>query len=309
MLNKIDDGPLKKDEYDNKLLFYLSQNFRTSRDELAEKIGLSTEEVISRVERLKSEMIKPAVILNFPFLGIKGYILLLRGPSRPPLAESKNTYLFISLVGKFQYFAIVFSEDILLFCKTHLKSQDVHILPIDEFLPDDFNPYSIKINQIMPRLSPKKLDKSDYKILYELCNDPEMQLSNIAKKHGLTKKIVENKLNTLLHNTTIQKIRYQGSLAKYGFSLYVFKLRVKPLHMEKIISSVRNNKYSGFMYKSSNVIIFQYFPLDNRELDKFVKFLYYVDDTIDIDIMQNSGDFYVESVPKYVLEVLESRFT
>ena len=68
---------IKLDLYDKKILWELEHNSRIPRKQLAKKINISQERLHYKIKRLTKELIEPSVILNYQFLNIHSYIILL----------------------------------------------------------------------------------------------------------------------------------------------------------------------------------------------------------------------------------------
>jgi len=89
-----------------------------------------------------------------------------------------------------------------------------------------------------------KFDLKDRKILYELDRNCRQSNSQIAKKVGLSKQVVNYRINKLQKQNIIQKYVAQLNIPKLGFLIYRVMLQlqnVNPEKEQKIIKHIQNN--------------------------------------------------------------------
>lgn len=90
-----------------------------------------------------------------------------------------------------------------------------------------------------------KLDLKDRKILYELDRNCRQSNTQISKKVGLSKQVVNYRINKLQEQNIIQKYVAQLNLPKFGFLSYKVMLQLQNVNPEKeqeIIKSIQNDQ-------------------------------------------------------------------
>lgn len=91
-----------------------------------------------------------------------------------------------------------------------------------------------------------KLDLKDRKILYELDRNCRQSNAQIAKKVGLSKQVVNYRINKLEKQNIIKKYVAQLNIPKFGFLSYkvMFQLQnVSPEKEQEIIEHIQNNPH------------------------------------------------------------------
>ncbi len=89
-----------------------------------------------------------------------------------------------------------------------------------------------------------KLDLKDRKILYEIDRNCRQSNAQIAKKVGLSKQVVNYRINKLQKQNVIQKYVAQLNIPKFGFLSYKVMLQLQNANPEKeqeIIKHIQNN--------------------------------------------------------------------
>lgn len=254
-------------------------------------------------------MIHPTLILNYPLLGINSYVILLkelREEDIKKIESVKELYLLIQLIGKYSYYLQIVSNDIENFCKEYLSDYIYEIYSIQEYIPDNFNPFGIKFKdtQRMEKKKDKKLslDKYDYKLLFELSKNPLQSNLEISHNAKIDRNTVQKRVDKLLQSNVIQKFRYAADVFKYGFILYQLNIKTLPNLTQKVLSIIDINQFSGFRYKSFNTIFMSYIPQSHIELFSFIETLKELSPSIEIEVMQNTGKYIIETVPQIVKE-------
>lgn len=105
----------------------------------------------------------------------------------------------------------------------------------------------------------------------------------------------------------IQKIRFALDVLKMGVTAYFLKLDIIPKNKQNILTAIRSNNYSGFVYETHTGFFLWYMPPSHKELFEFTKHLETIDKTIKIDAMQTADIIKIETVPKAVLEIFKKR--
>ncbi len=302
---------IKLDMFDKKILWELEDNLRISRKQLAKKIRISEERLHYKIERLTKELIEPSIILNYPLLGISQYMILLDKLDEERLKKLRDEaplFALIQTIGKYQYVLYVLTEDLEAFCKQFLPNQNLEIFPIIKGIPDDYNPFKFKKRQLEKKTTKSiSLDKKDYKILCSLSKNPADSLVKLSEKSKIDKKTVKSRIKRLQEGDIIQKIRFAINVFKLGVTAYFLKIDTTPENKEKIISAIRQDCYSGFIYKTYTGLFMWYMPPSHKELFELTKSLESIDKKIKIDSMQSADVIKLETVPGKVLEILKER--
>ena len=293
--------PIKLDRIDRRILFHLSQDLRYPKNKLAAELKISPPLLHYRIERL-----------NYPALGIKSYTLLIRQADETHIKKligNPRVYALNQLIGHYGYWIIAITNDIVSFCKEHLPDAVVDIHEITEYKPDNHNPLQFDFPPEHKRKPQQDagLDRYDYRVLSELVNDPEQSNASISAKTGLDRATIAKRIDKLIQTGIIQKFRYTIDIFKYGFLLYVLKIVASPSSLSKVISTIHSDTYSGFIHRSTNVILNQYVPPSYKELFVFIEKLRKVDQTISIEVMQSSGHYYIEPLPGVVRDIINDQ--
>lgn len=302
----------KLDLIDNKILFYLSQDLRYSRKKLASELRISPQKLNYRINRLQEELIKPTIILNYPLLGLKSFILLiphLKEEDIKPISEASETFFLFKIVASNSYILHILSEDVEKFYHDYLKDYQFEVYPITKYIPDNFNPLGIPFNQkeINKSQETYKLDRYDYSVLYQLCKDPSVNNFEISKKAKLDWQTVKKRVNLLLDHDIIKKIRYVVDVYKWGFSYHLIKIRVKPRIKHEILNSIDKNIYSGFRFESFNNIFLLYIPPSIEVLADFIESLKKEDSLLDIEVMPITRNYKTDPIPSSILNYFRER--
>ncbi|MBI2105525.1 AsnC family transcriptional regulator [Candidatus Woesearchaeota archaeon] len=90
-----------------------------------------------------------------------------------------------------------------------------------------------------------KLDKKDFKILYELDNNARIPYSKLSKKIGLSQESVRYRINKLVKEEIIRKFFTVIDISKLGFTFYKILLKLHNINekkMEEITDYLSKNK-------------------------------------------------------------------
>ncbi len=302
---------IKLDLHDKKILRELSINLRIPRKQLAKKIGISQERVHYKIKRLTKELIEPAIILNYSLLGIHQYIILLEnldGESLKKLLDEAPIWSLIQTLGRYQYVLYVLTDDVDPFCKEFLPNQYFEIFPITRDMPDFYNPFNLKTSPLQLKKDKKiSLDKKDYSILYYLSKNPLESVIKLSEKTKCDKKTINLRIKKMLDTNVIKLFRYGINIFRLGVSTYFLKINTTPDNKQKILSAIRSDNFSGFVYETYTGFFMWYMPPSHKELFNFTKDLELIDKSIKIDAMQSAEILKLETVPKKVLEIFKER--
>ncbi|MBS3162421.1 winged helix-turn-helix transcriptional regulator [Candidatus Woesearchaeota archaeon] len=304
---------IKLDLYDKKIMFYLSQNSRIPLTNLAKELKLSPQRVKYKVERLKKEILSPAMFLNFPLLEISSYMIFIPKLNEEEIENlfyNESIYFILQSIGEFQWVLNLITEDIETFCKKNLGNTHFLIKPIIHVYADNYNPFHLDIKPLSEKKDIKiRLDEKDYSILKELSRDPTLSLLDLQKKTNIDRQTIKQRMKKIEASNIIQKFRYSINLFKIGFITYLLDIETKPLMKEKVLRAIKQNHYSGFVFENLIGFSMHFLPKDQEELFEFIKSLEKVDPQIKITILQNTEKFKVDLVPKNIERIFEKRST
>jgi len=302
---------IKLDLYDKKIIFYLSQNSRMPITELAKKLKISPQRLKYKVEKLKKEILSPAMFLNFPLLDINSYMIFvpkLEEEQVQKLFLDKSIYFIMQSIGEYQWVINVVTEDIEDFCKENLGESNFEIKQITNTYADNFNPFNLQIKPFPDKKDHKiKLDKKDYFILTDLINNPTSPLLEIQERTKIDRQTIRQKIKKIEEANIIQKFRYSINLFKMGFITYLLDIETTPLKKGLILNSIRQNNFSGFVFENLIGFTMHFLPKTHEELFSFIKTLEQIDPKIKINVFQNTERFKVDLVPKSVENVFKQR--
>ncbi len=111
----------------------------------------------------------------------------------------------------------------------------------------------------------------------------------------------------MLDANIIQKFRFAVNVLKIGVTAYFIKVDIIPKNKQTILSSIRSNNYSGFVYETHTGFFFWHMPPSYKELFELTSQLEKIDPTIKIDVMQTPDIIKLETVPKEILEIFKKR--
>jgi len=303
---------IKLDLYDKKILWELSLNSRIPRKQLAKKIKISQERLHYKINRLTKELIDSAIIINYCLLGIDQHIILANNLEQETLDKLHNDasiFALIQNIGKYQYLLYVVTEDLDSFCKEFLPNNHIEIYPIIGDIPDNYNGFNLNVKHPLPIKKDKKvlLDKKDYKILYYLSKNPLGSILKLSEKTKFDRKTIISRIKKLEDTNVIKKFNFAVNILKLGVVGYFLKIDIVPKNKNKILSIIRANNYSGFVYETYTGYFMWYMPSSHKELFKFENSLKAVDNTIKIDALQTAEILKLETVPKKILEIFIER--
>lgn len=304
-------GKIKLDLYDKKLLFYLADNSRTPQSELAKKLRISLQRLHYKMQRLQKELINPAVVLNYPLLGIPSYIVYaerLDEATKNQLMETSALFLFLQTIGRYQYCMIIVTPDIQAFCKEYLPTQVIEIQLIIKYTPDNYNPF--KLDLIPAPLKKDKecaLDKKDCNLLAHISEHPLNSLLEIQANTKIDRQTIKERLSKLEKSNIIQKFRYAINIFKLGMIQYFLKIELPVIAKEKLLPRIRRDTYSGFVFEVYTGFVMYYMPPSHNELFEFVEKIKTLEPMARVDILQCSEFFKVEPVPHSVIDIFKQR--
>lgn len=302
----------KLDLYDKKIFYSMSLDARKPLNKLAKELKISVQRLYYKIDKqIKDGTIEPAIVLNYPLLKINSYILFTQNLSNQTIKRLKDQaplFAFMNTVGKYQHALYIITNDILQFCKKFLPNEHVEICPILKSLPDDWDPFKLrKTVHSLKQDKQIKLDKKDYIILKQLSKTPLKSILNLSEKTRINRQTIKARIKEMQDANIIQKFRTAANCYQMGFLTYLLKIEVIPKNKEKILSTTREDHYSGFTWETTTGFIMNYLPPSHRELFKFTKKLEAVDKKIKINVSQITDYSKIEPVPKEILKIFDER--
>jgi DNA-binding Lrp family transcriptional regulator len=297
------------DLYDKKIIFYLSQNSRIPISDLAKKLRISPQRLKYKIERLKKEILSPAMFLNFPLLGIPSYIIFVHKLNEKQIEElllDDSIYFLMQSIGEYQWAINVVTKDIENFCKRNLGENNFVIKQIIHTYADNYNPFKLEIKPLPDKEDKKiKLDKKDYLILKDLVSNPISSLLEIQERTKIDRQTIKQKIKRVEEANIIQKFRYSINLFKIGFVTYLLDIETTPVKKESILTAIKQNNLSGFVFENLIGFTMHFLPKTHEKLFNFIKSLEKIDPKIRINVFQNTERFKVDLVPKSVEKIFE----
>lgn len=305
---------IKLDAIDKKLFYLLSLDSRIPQTKLAKQLKISKERLHYKINRLKLHLIDPAIVLNYHALKIDSYIILLKNLEPKDLEKIKQeapAFAIIQSFGKYNYILYILTRDVKEFTQEFLPNSHFEIYPLTAGYPDNYNPYNLNVKHPEPikQDKPITLDKKDYKLLHALSLDPIASTLKLHEQTTLDPKTIKSRIQKMLDANIIQKFRFSANVLKMGVTAYFLKIETTPSQKEKILSNLRTNNYSGFIYETHTGFFMWYMPPTHTELFQFTQTLQTLDPTIQIDTMQTAEIIKIQAVPKRVQQILKEKAT
>ncbi|USN44201.1 MAG: AsnC family transcriptional regulator [Candidatus Woesearchaeota archaeon] len=303
---------VKLDKIDKKLLFYLSQDSRKVRKELAKKLNISAPKLNYRIERIINiNLIEPIVLLNFPLFHFKSYIILTENLSKEQKEKIKkdtSIYSFCETLGKYQFLIHVFTEDLKQYLIEYLAEVNIKIFEIINYIPDNYNPFNVPIKTELEKKTKKQdLDKKDYLLLAHLTKKPLDSILTIHSQTKLDRKTIKEKTKKLLEHNYIQKFRYIVNIFKLGFLAYYVKMELPQILKSTVLEKIHSDIYSGFIYESFNAFIFWYMPPSHKEVIQFMNEIKDLDLRIKIELIQIGEILTLTFLPNKIKEAIKQK--
>jgi DNA-binding Lrp family transcriptional regulator len=302
---------LKLDLYDKKIIFYLSQNSRMPINEIAKKLKISIQRCKYKIERLKKEILEPAMFLTYTLLEMKSYIIFAPQLSKETcttLLNEDEIYFMFQSIGKYQYVLNVITDNIDMFCEKHFSEKHVEVLPVINSYADNYNPFKLNIPSGELKKNKKiDLDKKDYTILSHLSRKSDDSLLSIQAAIHIDRQTIKQRIKKFEESNIIQKFRYSLNVFKIGSLAYIIRLKVVAKNKKIILAHIRSNDFSGFVFETYDGFTMHFLPFTHNEVFDFTQSLLDVDSTLQIDVIQNTEFYKVNLVPGVVAEEFEKR--
>ena len=132
---------------------------------------------------------------------------------------------------------------------------------------------------------------------------PLDSLADIQKQTKIDSQTIKKRIEKLWDANVIQKFRYGINIFKIGFLVYTLRIKTTPKSKISLLSHLRNNDYSGFIFETHEGYSMHFLPPSHTELFEFTKKLEEIDNDIKIDVVQNTEIFKVDLVPQSAVKI------
>lgn len=313
VISKNSQEPISLDLYDKKIIFYLSQDSRMQVSALAKKLRISSQRTQYKIDRLKKELLDPAAFMNFNLLDIPSYMIYTKHLSEDvmqQLIDADEIYFMMQSIGSYRWVLNVVTDDIDSFTKNYFSDTLFDIFPITRSIPDNYNPFNVSIKPLPLQQDKQLLLKSnDYLLLKHLSSHPTDSILTISQETGLDRKTIREKITMYLNHNIIQKFRYGINIFKIGMIAYFLKITFPVKMKSQLLTHIRQNRFSGFIFESFNTFSMHYLPPSHNELFEFIDSVEKMHSSIEVDVVQNTELLKVNLVPMSVAKIFTKRIS
>ena len=283
--NTVDKVP-KLDIKDRKLLYYLSQDSRTSHTQLAKKIALSKNAIKYRITRLINLGVIEQFTTTINLGALRYYTFTVLFRFNEDIYKNKEIISYFKnhefadwvtiLSGHWDIFAEFACTDMyhlsliidgitkhfgeLLNTYQIFLSNDT--LRVEHLVGDFYSDLKVnKLEQKERRTAEYKADKIDKKIMNLLGEDSSLNFIQISDKLGLTLDVVRYRIKNLVKENILIKFFPEVSLKKLGYGEYLYLLKLRDLseaRFNELKNSLKfnDNLLYAFVDKNSYYVIF-----------------------------------------------------
>ena len=253
--------------------------------------------------------------MNFQALGLEMWAVLVSHLTIKDIEGVENhptTYLAEELLGEYRYLCIHVTNDIDSVIAELYKDSIIRLVPILGQYSDEFNGYKIKdfekeiYYRLPERYSQEPLERYDYKTLLAISKKPDESFLSISKRTGMSRAVISERYSKLLKEGVILKNRFACDIYSMEFEAYIMMISIKPKDKKSLLQALLRNHFTGHIYSSPNLIIFNYICPQNTDLQKMISQLKDNYD-IQISVYQNSGTYYINTMPEYVKRYIEEK--
>lgn len=305
---------MKLDETDKKIITELSNDGRINEKKLATELRISPQLLRYKIERLKGEVLNPAIIVNFEAFNLKSYVILLEKIDTldiEKLSYGDNTFMFSRIYGgKFQWVLVVVTNDIRQLIKNNLSKYSLKVTSILNHIPDYFNffnytPKFEKHSINYSYKSKKLLTKLELKVLNILVDNPLSSYLNISIKSGIDNRTVKKKVEEMEKSNTILKFRYGVNTNKLGTIPY-FLLIESPLQEDtRIFNTLYSSSFCGYVMQTINGYFVLCFPKNISDLSKLVDDILNIEPSASTELIPVPEFKTINTIPKIVKNNIE----
>jgi len=313
----------KLDLKDRRILDILCENCRYSNALIGKTIGLSKDAVAYRINRLVDNNAIQQFITNINYysLGYDFYYLVLQ----LQIVNKENPYVInvLKASGKWDYQVSVIAKNNFQFeqienqllqdlgelvkqHESHAFTQDLKWSPYFKdidlktkiFVKKDkfFQKYFLNASKLLSLRKIKNIDKTDKKILKEICKNPRIELSKVAKKVKLTREAVDYRIKNLIKKGVVLQFSIFPDYLELGFLMNTFFVKLKNFTKQnekkvKHFLSSRNYIIGSLKMTGKWNLLFYTLSKDHKEFHKHI-----------IDIRNSFGEDLIEFDTTLILD-------
>lgn len=286
------------DSRDWKILYELCKDARMSRIQLAKKLRMSKNTVVSRIRKLEEKRIIKGytTIMNQWKLGYDFHTILFNvnipkadeAKMWKELKNNKNILVIDKMSGEWNLLIEIRTngiedyyntfEKILERLGSYIESYEGHIEGEVLKFPDPFpvpisEKFNIKTKRTEGQLERIKVSEVDIKILYNLAKDASAPLYKVADEVGITVETLSKKINELKEKGIIKRYSAVVDMNELGYTTYLVMVGLKDVskrrEMASFVKKERNVVFSVF--SATKPVAFLYFTTKSwKELDNFI---------------------------------------
>jgi len=306
----------KLDLKDRKILYHLDLNCRQSNAQIGKKVGLSKQVVDYRIKRMEEE----GIIKNywacidsyrFGYQVYRYYIVFQNATSEiknkiiQELINYKNTWVVGTINGIYDLSIVIWIKSIPGFYhfwdgfnekygdyfaekifSVYLQADayPLSYLLLDDYEKSDRNKYL----QTTGGEEIATIDKSDYKLLYEIAEDARFPLVELAEKLNCSSQTVNYRIKNLVKNDVIQGFHVLLDNSKLGYKEFKVDIWLKEVSKrKKIWNYIKYNPYVTFINTSAGYADLE-IEFTIKDSDKL------------IDVMEEVSSKFPGAIRKYI---------
>ncbi|MBW2990928.1 Lrp/AsnC family transcriptional regulator [Candidatus Woesearchaeota archaeon] len=268
------------DKKDRRIIGQLMENSRIPVNQLAKKVGISTEVALYRLKKLKKDKIREFyTLVNEKALGYNRFtcFIQLKGISieqEKKFSQFLRNHEFITylspIIGKWNFGFDILAKDnkhlekIVEEIKSKVPNNIETITIIGTGIGDEV--YLIKIVGVKKpikhyvKLKEHKIDELDRKILSLLSNNSRIEYKEISTKLNLTSNAIKYRIKNLKKHDLIIGYTISVNHKELGYEIYNIQL--------KLIHSLEGSKIIPFVREHPKLVyIYRYLGNENWDLD------------------------------------------
>jgi DNA-binding Lrp family transcriptional regulator len=277
------------DKTDLKIINILSYNCRTSSNSIGKSVGLNSNSVKSRIEKLIEDGIIQEFILyiNPVIFGFqKDHLLIINGEAENRLSTNKKNSHVSSLDIDQIIKRINMVEDLYMYVQfvhgSHVFLSAVRDGTDDKvlLLSDSLKP-NVRMSRLLQRipLAPSiKVKETDLKIIKTLMSNPRMEIVDVAERISVSSKTVTKRLEKLNENHVIgfSLLTNPVSMKGAGYIQFSTVIDVEKSSLKKLFEQIYQDLHEYFVYNPhmtpfEDVIQLRFCSTDMFTVDHVVK--------------------------------------
>lgn len=262
----------KLDKKDKKILIELEKNARQSNKQIAKKVGVNTDLVRYRINRLQEEGVIGWFLsfVNFAKIGFMDYGIYITTQKLTKEKEKEFTNYFLNhkrvsyfakLGGKYDFVMGILARDVMDFQQTlseimdkygnYISNRDIairiHLFHFSKSYILNKRESTGKMPYFGGKVQVEKIDKLDEKILSELATNARVNVVDLAKKIKTPASTITLRIKRLKEKKTIEGFFTFIRCQKYGYQNYLIHVSLKNLTKQN------ENKFYGFCKQHPNI--------------------------------------------------------